>query len=311
MVNLILKRRLSLKAIAFCLITKNILSVKGQEISDCSIVKEAANRLGESKVKFSSTNCCDLDVVTCNDKNVIGVKFIGNRCFDFDEDLEGAIDKLASLENLESFELSSLGYWCKYPKNFPKLKKLKTLIIKDNSEFSGTLPEDIIQLTNLETLEISNNRYSGSIPSSYAKLTKLKSLSLNNNLLTGYIPYSFSQLQNLTELNLKENQELKGYIPKMSKISTCDYGGTELCSLKSTTCTTNLNNICTLNDVTTSNKNNGNPNPNNKEYENDIKTASDNNDNSNTQNSTDKKDNKDDKSNNDKKDDNNNEKKKY
>jgi len=73
MVNLILKSRLSMKAIAFCLIAKNILSVKSQEISDCSIIKDAAESLGPNKSKFSSTNCCDLDVITCNSNSITGV----------------------------------------------------------------------------------------------------------------------------------------------------------------------------------------------------------------------------------------------
>lgn len=54
----------------------------------------------------------------------------------------------------------------------------------------------------------------------------LKFLKLKGNSLPGYIPYNFKNLENLKELNLADNFGLKGYIPKMSKIETCDYEAT-------------------------------------------------------------------------------------
>jgi len=73
MVKLTLKNRLSFKALALCLITSNILSVRSQEIADCAVIREAAELLGSLKTKFSAINCCDLDVVTCNANHVTGV----------------------------------------------------------------------------------------------------------------------------------------------------------------------------------------------------------------------------------------------
>eukprot|EP00833_Pecoramyces_ruminatium_P010702 jgi/Orpsp1_1/1184734/evm.model.c7180000090767.1 len=241
-------KNLSFNALALCLISKNILSVKTQEISDCSIVREAANELGNDKIKFNSPNCCDLDVVTCNGQNVIGIKFVGISCFGFEgANLEKAIDKIASLTQLESFEISHQS-WCGYPKNIQKLGKLKTLILSNNG-FDNTLPEDIIQINTLEKLDLSHNRYFNTIPSSYSKLTNLKSLSLNNNNLVGNVPYAFTQLKNLSELNLAENRELTGCIPDFSKVTTCDYKSTDLCILKNVSCTSESIKTCTQQDV--------------------------------------------------------------
>ncbi|ORY20318.1 L domain-like protein [Neocallimastix californiae] len=207
MVKLILQNklglRLSLKALALCLITSNILSVRTQEIADCAVVREAAEFLGEYKVNFGAYNCCDSEIITCNANHVIGFKLVGLSCFDFKVKLDDTIDKLANLEYLESFEFSNQS-WCERPNNISKLKNLKTLIMANN-HFKDTLPEDLIQLTKLEKLNFTSNKYYGSIPNSYSKFKNLKSLILNKNNLSGYIPYSLTKLENLTEIKLFSN----------------------------------------------------------------------------------------------------------
>jgi len=255
MVNLIIKSSLIFKVLVFCLIAKDILSVKGQEIADCAVIREVAELLGPNKKKFMANNCCDLDIITCNAKNIIGIQLVGISCFDFGVKLEAAVDKLSTLEYLESFEFSNQS-WCEIPKNIPKLKNLKTLIMTHNN-FKDTLPEFVIQYTKLEKLDLSFNNYYYTIPSSYRRLRNLKSLILNNNNLSGSIPYSFIRLENLTELNLSENKQLTGYVPDIPKISLCNYAQTGLCSLSSTKCTTNLESTCTEDIITKTDKNNG------------------------------------------------------
>jgi len=68
------------------------------------------------------------------------------------------------------------------------------------------------------------------------------------------------------------NTELTGYIPDFSNVTVCDYDHTDLCTLSSTKCS-NIKKSCSKDDIKKTNNSNGNPDPNNKEYENDIKSS--------------------------------------
>jgi len=69
--------------------------------------------------------------------------------------------------------------------------------------------------------------------------------------------------------NLFRNEFIKGYIPNMPKLATCDFTATKLCKFESSPCTTNLSkdSMCTKEDVKTSNKANYNPKPDDDKYE--------------------------------------------
>jgi hypothetical protein len=82
----------------------------------------------------------------------------------------------------------------------------------NESEFTGEIPPEIGNLTNLTYLNLSGNLHTGSIPSEIGNLTNLTSLYLNDNQLTGSIPSEIGNLTNLTELRLDWNQ-LTGEIP--------------------------------------------------------------------------------------------------
>ena len=65
------------------------------------------------------------------------------------------------------------------------------------------LPYTILQLTELQSLNLSNNRLTKLINSLY-RLTHLKSLDLHNNRLTS-LPYSLGRLTQLKTLDLRNN----------------------------------------------------------------------------------------------------------
>ena len=69
-----------------------------------------------------------------------------------------------------------------------------------------------------------------------------------------------------------KGSQITGYIPEMPKIKTCDYGFTDLCKAKTTTC--GDMNECTKEIIETSNKNNGNPDPQNFDYDKEIIVSS-------------------------------------
>ena len=77
---------------------------------------------------------------------------------------------------------------------------------------SGSLPEELGGLSELQELDLSHNRFSGSIPPGLGNLGRLQSLLLQSNQLNGEIPPELGQLPELQELNLGGNR-FSGFIP--------------------------------------------------------------------------------------------------
>ena len=50
--------------------------------------------------------------------------------------------------------------------------------LKGNN-FSGVLPPEIVELTNMEWMYLSSNQFMGNIPEGFGKMTKLKYLNLS------------------------------------------------------------------------------------------------------------------------------------
>jgi len=138
------------------------------------------------------------------------------------------------------------------------LKSLEDLDLSDNKIKS--IPSSIFELSSLTSLDLSNNAISGSIPAEFTKLKNLNTLKLGKNQLEGYIPYEIIEMTNLFELDLMSNEKLKGYVPPMSGLKLCEYGGTNLCTLKGDTCRAPIQ--CYKEEIIDSNNHNGNPDPN-------------------------------------------------
>ena len=90
------------------------------------------------------------------------------------------------------------------------------LDLNDN-QLTGSIPPEIVNLTNLTYLRLYDNQLTGSIPPEIGDLTNLTWLQLHNNQLTGSIPSEIGNLTNLTNLTIYNNQ-LTGLIPE----SICD-----------------------------------------------------------------------------------------
>jgi hypothetical protein len=94
---------------------------------------------------------------------------------------------------------------------------------------TGTIPEELGQLTSLISLSIYGNQLTGPIPSSLP--SSLTYLRLDNNKLNGTIPESIGGLSSLTELYLFDNK-LDGTIPEslgdLSSLVIIDLGNNEL-----------------------------------------------------------------------------------
>ena len=81
-----------------------------------------------------------------------------------------------------------------------------------NNGLSGTIPTQLGDLTNLQTLSLSGNSLSGTIPTQLGDLTNLQTLSLSGNSLSGTIPTQLGDLTNLQTLSLSGNS-LTGCVP--------------------------------------------------------------------------------------------------
>ncbi|GAB4847414.1 hypothetical protein Ancab_026471 [Ancistrocladus abbreviatus] len=90
--------------------------------------------------------------------------------------------------------------------------RVTSMDLSYNKGLTGNLPQNIGELTQLETLILDGCGFSGSIPDSVGSLPQLFFLSLSSNSFSGNIPPSIGKLSNLYWLDLTDNQ-LTGSIP--------------------------------------------------------------------------------------------------
>ncbi len=142
------------------------------------------------------------------------------------QELEEIIER-AAREEWEEIDLA--GNELKVlPRTIGKLKKLKRLILGKwdslKKEYIGnqlsSLPKEISQLTNLQTLGLSDCQIT-EIPAEIAQLTNLQTLDLRRNQIKE-IPAEIAQLTNLQTLDLSRNQikEIPAEIAQLTNLQT-------------------------------------------------------------------------------------------
>ncbi|NEP78165.1 MAG: DUF4347 domain-containing protein [Okeania sp. SIO3B3] len=109
--------------------------------------------------------------------------------------------------NLSSNQLTG-----EIPEQLGNLSSLQTLLLYSN-QLSGEIPSELGNLSNLQRLELYSNQLTGEIPEQLGNLSNLQRLELYNNQLTGEIPEQLGNLSNLQDLILFNNQ-LTGEIPE-------------------------------------------------------------------------------------------------
>ena len=118
---------------------------------------------------------------------------------------------------LRGVQLANMGLKGKFPSDLVDCSELISLDLSGNV-ISGSIPHDINEiLPNLEVLELSNNNLSGEIPSSMGDCFNLEVVKLNNNRLSGQIPQQLRELR-LRTFNVANNL-LSGPVPDFRFVS--------------------------------------------------------------------------------------------
>ncbi|XP_071927443.1 receptor-like protein EIX2 [Coffea arabica] len=83
----------------------------------------------------------------------------------------------------------------------------------------GEIPDEIMELVQLQVLNLSQNHLTGKIPDKIGNLKQIETLDLSMNALFGAIPESLSDMYSLNSLNLSHNK-LSGPIPSGNQLQT-------------------------------------------------------------------------------------------
>jgi len=172
--------------------------LKRDFLKELKLARRKAEFNGSVKILCQPANALSLrhvisiSIYDCEIKSLEGIGFLGSSvdgkvCCPSLEILNVGRNPISELPD----ELSMIG------------KSLKELWC-DDCKINGALPDCIMKLDQLETLQMANNQIS-EIPSSVANLTKLRRLSLDRNLLK-HLPPEMSRLTNLESLLLRNNQ---------------------------------------------------------------------------------------------------------
>lgn len=132
------------------------------------------------------------------------------------------LDGIGSAPALKSLHLTNNAMTGTIPDELYQLTMLEELYMNYNN-FTGSLSSRIGQLQNLQFLYLYQNELSGEIPSNIGQLTKLKELALGENHFTGTLPSEMMQLTQLSILALQRatqllNVGISGELPDFSSL---------------------------------------------------------------------------------------------
>ena len=113
--------------------------------------------------------------------------------------------------NVTKLELPANGLVGTVPPEIGELGDLETLVLSSNL-LSGDLPPSIWKLVNLKTLNLAASPVGGALPPEIGNLTKLETLNLSATYISGDIPSELGNLSNLKTLKIGGTR-LTGCVP--------------------------------------------------------------------------------------------------
>ncbi|XVF69255.1 hypothetical protein PTKIN_Ptkin11bG0066400 [Pterospermum kingtungense] len=135
-------------------------------------------------------------------------------------------DFLGKLPSLVALKLSYNRLSGEIPASFGE-SLMQILWLNDQDGGGMTGPIDVVaQMVSLTQLWLHGNQFTGTIPENIGNLTSLKDLNLNRNQLVGLLPESLANME-LDNLDLNNNQ-LMGLIPKF-KAGNVSYASNSFC----------------------------------------------------------------------------------
>ena len=154
-------------------------------------------------------------------------------------------------------DLSSTSFSGTIPSELQELSQLEALFLGD-CNFTGNIPSELGRLSKLFFLELDTNYLTGPMPTELGSLSSMLTLKMNLNSLTGNIPTEYANMQLMEYLSLQSNF-LTGEMPA----EVCELTDTLVayadCSEVSCLCCVDCRDACCSYD-------NKNCDPNNDEY---------------------------------------------
>ncbi|KAG7976432.1 hypothetical protein I3843_06G148600 [Carya illinoinensis] len=172
----------------------------------------------------ASPNCCNWTGVTCDSSTVSGRRVVGLELGS--RKLKGKIcESLADLDQLRFPNLSHNFLSGSLPDDLFRLQNLEIIDISSN-DFVGPINGGMCALSSsIRVLNFSDNHFTGGIPKDLANCTSLHHLSFHGNYLSESLSDGVFQLQNLRELHIQDNSlsgPLKKGVANLSKLEKLD-----------------------------------------------------------------------------------------
>ncbi|CAL9767680.1 unnamed protein product [Musa acuminata subsp. burmannicoides] len=139
------------------------------------------------------------------------------------------LDALTNCTRFAVLDTASNNLGGMLPKSIANLSTTLIWLNFYDNQIYGSIPAEIGNLINLNTIGMWSNLLSGTIPASLGSLVRLETLKLGANKLVGEIPVTLGNLTRLSSLSLASN-ELYGSIP--STLGKCPLETLDLASNK-------------------------------------------------------------------------------
>ena len=114
-------------------------------------------------------------------------------------------DNCYGIDATYELNLSGQGLTGSIPNEISQLSNLMFLDLSNN-DLEGNIPQEIVSMETLLGFNLSQNSLSGSIPEELGNLTNLMAMDLSYNQLGGSIPISIGNMTGLVECALNHNQ---------------------------------------------------------------------------------------------------------